>query len=94
MNETEILLVKLSSGEQIIGECSVVDGKLAVKNACEIKIENETSVKFANCVPLAKDQTIFVTGYVWIATPIDQIAAKFKEVFSPIIMPESRIQLS
>lgn len=93
MNDTEILLVKLGSGEQIIGECSLNENGFVIKNACEVKIDGETSVKFVNYAPLAEEQTIHVTSYVWVAKPIAQIEAKFKEVFSPIILPESKIQL-
>lgn len=97
MENSEILLLKLSSGDEIIGECVETNGGLMVKNACSIRMNTDESgkqsIRFSNYCPYAKDATICVLSYLWVAKAMDEVESRFKEIFSPIIMPESKIQL-
>lgn len=97
MLDSEILMLKLSSGEEIIGECAAIDGGIVVKDACTISTtvskEGKHSVKFSLYCQYAEENAICVKSYVWVATPVSEIVAKFKSIFSPIILPESTIQL-
>ena len=98
MSET-ISLVKLTSGEEII--CELVQdelGQVNVINPCFIqvmdsgnKVERKATMKFVPYAPYSKDKRLILSQWVWIAKPIQEIEDSYKRIFSPIILPDTKI---
>ena len=95
-----VSLVKLTSGEEIICVLFQDEKTSAVNviNPCFIqivdagnKVERKATMKFVPYAPYAKDKRLVLSEWVWIAEPIDEIAESYRRIFSPILLPDTKI---
>ena len=95
----EIKVFKSQIGEDMIGE--IVDSKVGeyyfIKNPANIVLqETETGVRvaIAPVMPFAKGNIkVYIHSIAIEAEPADAMISEYKRVFSPIVVPESKIIL-
>lgn len=95
---TKVMLIKLPSGEEIIGECFQTEAGTVMKNPCMIHVVSvgnnkatKVNLKFSPYAQFCADATILLNDYSWVGTPLAEIEEQYKRAFSPIILPETTI---
>lgn len=97
-NTDKLLLVRLSTGEEIMGEVTTNNSKvLTVKNPVRVVVvpsktdPNNPSVAFAPFIQWTDDKelTLNANHVITTATPITEFANQYNGMFGGIVVPKS-----
>lgn len=95
--QSEIQIIKLMSGEEIIGELTHVGNFLSVERPCQIVLQDagggRVNLQYYPIALAAKDQTIVVKpdGFIWFADPSPEALGLYKKRYSKIVTPDQKL---
>lgn len=92
---SEINIIKLMNGEEIIGQTEIESGVVIVKDALQIMIipqaNNQMGMGMAPYMPYAEAFMVYASAMVAIGTPGKELLDSYNRHFSKIVLPPSGI---
>ena len=90
---SDIRLVKLKSGEEIVGDVTVISNDVIISNPCQL-MPTQQGIGFAPCPPFSKNDnvTVKMDWVICIADPVDEARDAWNSKFgSGIILPNVQL---